>query len=62
LSIFSAVRNVAVLISVFATAIVVYIYIYSHPIKPVFPVEHIAFFGNRHLTDDEVKALSGIHR
>jgi cell division protein FtsQ len=61
LRIFGAVRNVAVLISVFATAIIVYIYLSSHPIKPVFPIGHIAFFGNRHLTDDEVKALSGIH-
>jgi len=57
---FSTVRNVAVLICIFAIAIIVYIYLYTHPIRPVFPIKHIAFIGNKHMTDDELRAFAGV--
>jgi cell division protein FtsQ len=36
------------------------VYLYMNPIKSVFPVKHVLFIGNRHLSDDELKVLSGI--
>ncbi len=57
---FGSYRNVAVLVCIFAAAIVTYIYIFSHPIKPLFPIKRIAFTGNRHLTDDELRTLAGV--
>lgn len=54
------VRNMSVLLSVLTVAILAYFYLYSHPLKSVFPVRHVAFIGNRHLTDDELRQLSGI--
>jgi cell division protein FtsQ len=57
---FGSFRNIAVLICIFAVAIITYIHICSHPIKPIFPVKHIAFIGNRHLTDDELRTLAGV--
>ena len=44
---------------IFAIAIVAYIY--SRPMISVLPVKHIAFIGNRHLSDDELIALAGVH-
>jgi len=61
MKIFSSFRNLAVLVCIFAAAIIIYLYIYSHPIKPVFPIKHIAFTGNKHLTDDELRVLAGVH-
>lgn len=57
----STFRNIAVLIGIFALAIGIYFYSSSHPIKPVFPIKHITFIGNKHLTDEELKALTGVH-
>lgn len=54
------VRNVAVLVSIFAAAIIVYVYLHKHPIKPFFSIKHIAFIGNKHLTDDELRTLARI--
>jgi cell division protein FtsQ len=31
-----------------------------HPIRIVLPIEHVVFSGNRHLTDDELRELTGI--
>jgi cell division protein FtsQ len=56
----SIARNVAVLMFIFSTAVMIYIFFCSHPVSTVFPVRHIAFAGNKHLTDNELKALSGI--
>jgi cell division protein FtsQ len=53
--------NVSVLFCVLTVAILAYLYLHSHPFESVFPVSHIAFIGNRHLTDDELRVLSGIH-
>jgi cell division protein FtsQ len=60
MKLFGSFRNIAVLICVFAVAIITYIHIYSHPIKPIFPIKHVAFIGNRHLTDDELRTLAGV--
>ena len=60
-SVFSIVRNSAVFIFIFAATIVICIYIYQQPIRSVFPMKRAVFIGNRHLTDDELRALSGIH-
>ncbi len=57
---FGTVRNVAGLVCIFAIAIIIYIYLYRHPVKPVFSVNHVAFMGNKHLADDELRALAGI--
>jgi cell division protein FtsQ len=60
IKLFGSYRNVAVIICIFAVAIITYIYFFSHPIKPLFPIKHIAFTGNRHLTDDELRTLAGV--
>jgi len=52
-------RNIATCIGIFSIAVIVYIY--SAPISSVLPVKHIVFTGNRHLTDDELKAIAGVH-
>jgi len=54
------VRNIAVIVSIFAAAIVSYVYLHGHPIKPFFSIKHVAFIGNKHLTDDELRTLAGI--
>ena len=54
------VRNISVLLPVLTVAILAYFYLHSHPMKSVFPVRHVAFIGNRHLTDDELWMLSGV--
>lgn len=61
LRIFSIVRKVAVLMSIFITATGVYFYVHTHPAMSVFPLKHLTFIGNRHLTDDELKAFAGVH-
>jgi len=57
---FGNVRNVAGLVCIFAIAIIIYVYLYRHPVKPVFSVNHVAFMGNKHLADDELRALAGV--
>jgi cell division protein FtsQ len=59
--IFSIIRHVVVLIGIIVLAIVVYTWLYSSPIKSLFPVKQVVFNGNRHLSDDELKALAGVH-
>jgi len=54
------VRNMSVLLFVLTVAILAYFYLHSHPLKSIFPVRHVSFIGNRHLTDDELRQLSGI--
>lgn len=61
MNVFSMVRNITVLVIIFAVAIVVFKYIQAYPVKSVFPVEHIAFAGNKHLTDDELRILAQVH-
>jgi cell division protein FtsQ len=45
----------------FIFAISIVAYIYSRPMISILPVKHIAFIGNRHLTDDELIALARVH-
>lgn len=52
-------RNIAAFILIFTIAIVVYIYL--RPIRSVLPVKHVVFIGNKHLTDDELRVLAGVH-
>jgi cell division protein FtsQ len=54
------VRNMSVLLFVLTVAILAYFYLRLYPLKSVFPVRHVSFIGNRHLTDDELRQLSGI--
>ncbi|MFZ3137614.1 MAG: FtsQ-type POTRA domain-containing protein [Thermodesulfovibrionales bacterium] len=61
LKIFSIVRKITVLISIFITATGVYFYVHTHPGISVFPLKHLTFIGNRHLTDDELRAFAGVH-
>lgn len=61
MNVFSMVRNITVLVIIFAFAIVIFMYIQAYPVKSVFPVEHIAFAGNKHLTDDELRILAQVH-
>lgn len=58
---FSIFRNIAVFMFISVIAISAYIYIYSRPIRSVLPFKHVVFIGNRHLTDDELRVLAGIH-
>jgi cell division protein FtsQ len=43
------------------SAIALALYISSGKMKPSFPIKNIVFSGNRHLTDSELKALTGLH-
>lgn len=61
ITLFSKVRSIVVLICIFTAAIMISFLIYARPLKSVFPLKHIVFIGNEHLTDDELKILSGIH-
>jgi cell division protein FtsQ len=57
------VRNMSVLLLVLVVAILAYLYL-SHPLKSVpvfFPLGQVSFNGNRHLTDDELRQLAGVH-
>ena len=46
-----------VILSVLAIAI----YISLNKIKSFFPIKNVVFYGNKHLTDDELRALAGIY-
>ena len=59
INIFGIFRNVAVFIVIFAIAI--FIYIYLRPVRSVLPIKHVVFNGNKHLTDDELKVLTGVN-
>lgn len=59
MSVLGIFRNIAAFIGIFAIAVIVYIYL--PPIRSVLPVKHVVFIGNRHLTDDELRVLAGIH-
>ena len=59
INIFGIFRNVAVFIVIFAIAILIYIYL--RPVRSVLPIKHVVFTGNKHLTDDELKVLAGVH-
>lgn len=59
INIFGIFRNVAVFIVIFAIAI--FIYIYLRPVRSVLPIKHVVFTGNKHLTDDELKVLTGVN-
>ena len=59
INIFGIFRNVAVFIVIFAIAI--FIYIYLRPVRSVFPIKHVVFTGNKHLTDDELRVLTGVN-
>jgi cell division protein FtsQ len=60
INIFSKLKPIAVFIFIFAATFIVYKY-YLRLINSVLPVKHVVFVGNRHLTDDELLALTGIH-
>lgn len=55
-------RNAASLLLIISIAVSLYFLIYSNPLKSVFPVKHIIFSGNKHLTDDELKTFSCIKK
>ena len=60
IKVYGIVRNMAVLLFVIIGAILSYLYLNSHPLKSILPLRHIAFIGNRHLTDAEMRQLTGI--
>jgi cell division protein FtsQ len=43
------------------SVLVIAIYISLNKIKTSFPVRNVVFYGNKHLTDDELRTLAGIH-
>jgi cell division protein FtsQ len=53
-----SITTFVVLLSVLAIAI----YISLNKIKSFFPIKDVVFYGNKHLTDDELRALAGIHK
>ncbi len=62
IKLFGKVKSIAFLICILAIAIAVYLYFYSYPANYLFPVKQIMFAGNRHITDDELRSLSGIRQ
>ena len=58
--IFSTIGNSAVFAFVIAISIGISAYIYMHPKNIILPMKHLVFTGNRHLTDDELRELTGI--
>ncbi|MEW6052508.1 MAG: FtsQ-type POTRA domain-containing protein [Nitrospirota bacterium] len=50
-------RNTAALASIIAAAILLSAIIYAYPANSLFPVKYFKFTGNRHLADDELRAL-----
>jgi cell division protein FtsQ len=49
-----------IFLCVASTVILIAAFMYSHPLRALFPVNDIIFAGNRHLTDDELRGLAGI--
>lgn len=43
------------------SALAIAVYISLSKVKSSFPIRNVVFLGNKHLTDDELKALAGIH-
>ncbi len=58
--IFSTIGNSAVFAVVIAISVGISAYVYVHPKKIILPLKQIVFTGNRHLTDDELRELTGI--
>jgi cell division protein FtsQ len=61
ISFFSIVKNTGFYIFIFSVAIIVYVYINAISMKSPMPIKNISLAGNKHLTDDEIKTLAGIH-
>ncbi len=59
--VFGIVWKTAVILCVVSAAAGAYGYLAMRPIPSLMPIQHITFQGNRHLTDDELKAFIGIH-
>jgi cell division protein FtsQ len=59
--VFGIVRHVMVMIGIIVLAIGVSTWLYSSPLKSLSPVKQIVFSGNRHLSDDELRTLAGVH-
>jgi cell division protein FtsQ len=58
--IFSIIGNSALFAFFIAITMGITAYIYMNPIKIILPIKHVVFTGNRHLTDDELRELTGI--
>lgn len=43
------------------SALAIVVFISLSKIKSFFLIRNVVFYGNKHLTDDELKALAGIH-
>lgn len=54
-------RKSAVIISLLGVSIGAYFLIHSLQAVTLLPITQILFTGNRHLTDEELSALSGVH-
>ena len=57
---FNLLGNSAMFLFIISIAIGISMYTYLHPVQIFFPVKHFIFKGNRHLTDDELRELTGI--
>ena len=58
---FSFVKNVLLLIFIFSAVIIAYFYVDAISTKSLMPIKNISLIGNKHLTDEEIKALAGIN-
>lgn len=58
--ILSFVRKMIALVFAISIAAGGYLFFSLNPLQSLFPVKRIVFNGNRHVTDEELKALSGI--
>ncbi|MGB9715289.1 MAG: cell division protein FtsQ/DivIB [Thermodesulfovibrionales bacterium] len=52
--------NISVVVILFS-AITIVLFISLSKLKTTFPIRNIVFYGNKNLTDEELKSLSGIH-
>lgn len=53
-------KNIVLLIVILTISIIVYTHVSSRPLQSILPIKHIIFIGNKHLTDDELRVISGI--
>ncbi|MEW6569988.1 MAG: FtsQ-type POTRA domain-containing protein [Nitrospirota bacterium] len=54
------IRNISLLFLFVSLGLITYLFIHFLPAKPLLPVKNVSFAGNKHLTNEELRGLSGI--
>jgi cell division septal protein FtsQ len=58
--VYSALGNTALFALIMAIIIGTGVYLYLYPVNIIPSIKHVVFTGNKHLTDDEIRELTGI--